>query len=114
GYREWHEYQVRRQRAATPTEASAAAQKGREGESSTAGRRASKLSYKDKREYEALPERIDNLESRIAELTELTGEPSFYQNDPDTIEKTLARLAASQQELEAAMERWMELEEQVS
>ena len=70
-----------------------------------------KLSYKDQRELDALPEKIENLEAKIAELGEVTGDPAFYQQDADKVSQVLDQLSNTQLELDACMERWMELAE---
>ncbi len=69
-----------------------------------------KLTYKEQRELESLPEKIEKLEAEqneiYAQLTDIT----FYQKDPKQIAKTKARLAAIETELQAANERWEYLE----
>ena len=69
-----------------------------------------KLSYKDQRELDALPAKIEALETEQAELQDQINDPSFYQGDATDIERTLARVAELEQELEQALERWMALE----
>ncbi len=69
-----------------------------------------KLSYKDARELESLPARIEALETRIAELTAQMNEPGFYQRDGAAIVAHSDGLAAAQAELDAAYARWSELE----
>lgn len=69
-----------------------------------------KLSYKDQRELDALPGLIDSLETRQGELEERVAQPDFYQGDHAEVQKALDDLAAIQGELEAAFERWSELE----
>ncbi len=61
-----------------------------------------RLSYKEKRELEALPEAIEKLETRIAEITAM---------DPVTSYAEYAKIPELQKELDAAVERWAELEE---
>ncbi len=61
-----------------------------------------RLSYKEKRELEALPEAIEKLETRIAEITAM---------DPVTSYAEYAKIPDLQKELDAAVERWAELEE---
>ncbi|TKA89460.1 ATP-binding cassette domain-containing protein [Guyparkeria sp. SB14A] len=73
-------------------------------------RKPKKLSYKDQRELDALPARIEALESEQAELQTAINDPTFYQGDAAEIEATLARVTELEGELEAALERWMELE----
>jgi ATP-binding cassette subfamily F protein uup len=70
-----------------------------------------KLSYKDARELELLPQRIEKLEARIAELGTAMQEPAFYQQDSARILASNAELAALQGELDAAYTRWQELDE---
>ncbi|QNP40605.1 ATP-binding cassette domain-containing protein [Lysobacter solisilvae (ex Woo and Kim 2020)] len=69
-----------------------------------------KLSYKDARELEQLPSRIESLESRVAELTAAMNEPAFYQRGSADIAAHNATLAAAQAELDAAYTRWAELD----
>ncbi|KRD39488.1 ABC transporter ATP-binding protein [Lysobacter sp. Root916] len=69
-----------------------------------------KLSYKETRELEQLPLRIEQLETRLAELTEQMNEPAFYQRDSAAINAHNATLAQAQAELDAAYARWSELD----
>ena len=69
-----------------------------------------KLSYKERRELEALPGRIEGLESERAEIHQAMATPSFYQQEPDEIARAGARLEALERELSLAYERWESLE----
>ncbi|MGO1071692.1 ATP-binding cassette domain-containing protein [Lysobacter sp. CA199] len=69
-----------------------------------------KLSYKDARELEQLPARIEQLETRVAELTAQMNEPAFYQRDSAAINAHNATLAKTQTELDHAYARWAELD----
>ena len=69
-----------------------------------------KLSYKDARELEQLPARIETLEARLAELTEQMNQPAFYQRDSAAINAHNAELAKTQAELDHAYARWAELD----
>jgi len=71
-----------------------------------------KLSYKEQRELEALPDKMEALEQRQAALEEAVAQPDFYQQEHSTVEQALADLALVQEELDAAFERWAELEDQ--
>ncbi|MFA7523297.1 MAG: ATP-binding cassette domain-containing protein [Halothiobacillaceae bacterium] len=75
-----------------------------------ASQSSKKLSYKDQRELDALPARIEALEAEQAKLQTVISDPAFYQSDPTEIERELARLTELEQETEQAVERWMELE----
>lgn len=70
-----------------------------------------KLSYKLQRELEALPQLIENLENEIAQIQESVNDPAFFQKSTDETQPVLQRLSDAEAELEAAFERWEELEE---
>ena len=70
---------------------------------------AKKLSYKDQRELDALPDPNEALEARQAELEAAISAPGFYDQDHATTSATLEELATLQSELEAAFARWEEL-----
>ncbi|MFC1695470.1 ATP-binding cassette domain-containing protein [Pseudomonadota bacterium] len=72
--------------------------------------RTAKLSYKDQRELNALPDLIGQLESRCAELENKISAPGFYQQDKEATEPVLESLADTRSSLEAAYARWQELE----
>jgi ATP-binding cassette subfamily F protein uup len=70
-----------------------------------------KLTFNESRELESLPERIASLESEQSRLQEETASPDFYKESADRIRAVLARIEAIAPELDAALARWMELEE---
>jgi len=76
-----------------------------------AGARRRKLSYNEQRELEALPSRIEALEAEAARLRQASESPEFYREGADRIREVLARIEAVAAELDAAMTRWVELEE---
>ena len=67
-----------------------------------------KLSFKDQRAYDALPEQIEALENELETLNTQVSDPDFYQT-PD-FQKTLDRMQACEDELEAAFAQWETLE----
>ncbi|HKJ75681.1 MAG TPA: ABC transporter ATP-binding protein, partial [Gammaproteobacteria bacterium] len=71
---------------------------------------AKKLGYKEQRELDALPQRIEDLESELQAVQTTMSDPGFYQGDADTIAATTARLQELEAELARAYERWDELE----
>ena len=73
-------------------------------------RKAVKLSYKLQRELDSLPATIESLEAQIADFEAQIADPGFYRQDAETVSQSLEALSARQAELDAAMERWMELE----
>lgn len=70
-----------------------------------------KMSYKESRELEALPDVIDELENTIDLLQAQVNEPDFFNQDSDKTKKILNQLAESESKLEAAFTRWQELDE---
>lgn len=76
-----------------------------------AARGSAKLSYKDQRELDGLPDEIDRLTTEIAGLDESLAAADFFQKDPKGFAAAADRLAACRQSLEQAEERWLELEE---
>ncbi|MDF5494498.1 ABC transporter ATP-binding protein [Vibrio parahaemolyticus] len=69
-----------------------------------------KLSYKLQRELEALPAKLEQLESDIETLQEQVNDPEFCAKPVEQTQPVLEQLAALEQELEIAFERWEELE----
>ena len=72
--------------------------------------RPRKLSFKERRELEELPRRIEELEAARQELHETMADPAFYRRDGGEIAEAKARLESLEQELAAAYERWEALE----
>ena len=70
---------------------------------------ASKLSYKDQRELDTLPEEIEALENVIASLESVVSAPDFYTQEHEAVQETLNKLNASHSALEKSMGRWTEL-----
>jgi ATP-binding cassette subfamily F protein uup len=69
-----------------------------------------KLGFKEQRELEALPGRIEALDAEIAALTAQIQDPAFYRQSAEAVTAANSRLAAAQAELEQAYARWTELE----
>tara|TARA_R110002049_G_scaffold45948_1_gene133681 strand:- start:57673 stop:59559 length:1887 start_codon:yes stop_codon:yes gene_type:complete len=70
-----------------------------------------KLSYKLQRELDELPALIETLESDIDYLQTQIAQPSFYDKDYNETRDVLDALANTQARLDAAMNRWAELEQ---
>ena len=69
-----------------------------------------KLSYKDQREYDALPELLETLEAELETLNEQMAQADFYQQGEEKVQATLKTLSEKETELEHAFERWEILE----
>jgi ATP-binding cassette subfamily F protein uup len=68
------------------------------------------MSYKEQREFDALPGRISALEDEQQLLKDEAASAEFYKAPADRIGAVLARIDVVQVELDAALERWIELE----
>jgi len=69
-----------------------------------------KLSYKEQRELEALPAKIEALEAEQAQVHRMMAGAEFYRQPSDKIAATMERLQALTNELEACYARWESLE----
>ena len=65
-----------------------------------------KLSYKEQRELDDLPRRIAVLEAEQKELAVFLAQPGSYTKEADRAMKAQTRIAAIDDEMLAAMERW--------
>ena len=72
--------------------------------------RKAKLSYKEQRELDALPDRIERLESEHAALLASISEPGFYDQAPDTVAQVMTAISAAENALDEALERLVALE----
>ena len=70
-----------------------------------------KLSYKEQRELEQLPQLLEELETKITVLQTEIADPAFFQQAHDITDAKLKALADTEAELETAFLRWEELEE---
>ena len=70
-----------------------------------------KLSYKEQRELEQLPQLLEELETKITALQAEIADPAFFQQAHDITDAKLKVLADTEDELETAFLRWEELEE---
>ncbi|MCR9233486.1 MAG: ATP-binding cassette domain-containing protein [bacterium] len=72
-----------------------------------------KLSYKEERELEQIPQQIEELEQEQTELQSAMSDPDFFKQSSDIITDASNRLQTIQSELERLLERWEELESRV-
>jgi ATP-binding cassette subfamily F protein uup len=111
GYDDWL-----RQRPSCEQEQGKGVQKKNSGAQSRASgekpSKKNKLSYKDKRELELLPERIAELEAEQEALQQKMGAPDFYQQPDGEATRITGRVEQLNSELEQAYARWEELAEQ--
>ena len=72
-----------------------------------------KLSYKDQRDYELLPKRIEGLEAGIARDEAKLADPDLYAKDPAQFDRLMKAIEKARDEKDEAEMRWLELAEQV-
>jgi ATP-binding cassette subfamily F protein uup len=107
GYSDW----LRQRPTAAAAVAAAAAKPGLSREQSApvaAPKR--KLSFKEQRELEQLPARIEQLETGIAAHAEAMNAPDYFKQDSAAITRANEAVATLQAELETAYSRWSELD----
>lgn len=75
--------------------------------------KATKLSYKDQRDYDLLPRRIEEIEAQIAKDEAALADPDLYARDPGKFAALSDGIGKLREEKEAAEMRWLELAEQV-
>ena len=73
-------------------------------------KRTLKLSYKDQRELDDLPGRLEELEGEKNGILERMADQAFYRQDGSEIASTRERLKILESELEQTYRRWEELE----
>ncbi len=69
-----------------------------------------KLSFKEQKEIETLPKRIEELDAEHQQIIAAMADPAFYRDSGDKVTATKARLDALEKELAEAYKRWDELE----
>jgi ATP-binding cassette subfamily F protein uup len=108
GYEEWARVLSLREasRAAPEPERDKPARR----ESPGRAQRPARLSFKEAKELEALPARIEALEREQAELGGRLADPGLYRADAQEAKRVKARYPEIENELLQALERWTELE----
>ena len=104
GYDDWL-----RQRTREALEKRAVSKAGEKSAQKTKSK-PNKLSYKDQRELDGLPQRIEQLDAELAELHTAMADPDFYRQDGAAQAEASNRLQQLQLELEQAYARWELLE----
>ncbi len=75
--------------------------------------KAVKLSYKDQRDYDILPDHIAALEEQIAKAETALSDPNLYSSDPARFAILTQEIDQKRGEKERAEERWLDLAMQV-
>jgi len=104
GYDDWL-----RQRAQQQVKTEAVASKSEKQKPKTQS--AKKLSYKDQRELDELPKKIEALDTELAQVQKSLADPKLYQKEPGKVAELNARMVEVEAELAKIYKRWQELEE---
>jgi ATP-binding cassette subfamily F protein uup len=73
-------------------------------------RKLRKLSFKEQKELETLPKRIEDLETEQQQIQATMADPNFYRENGKKVTAYKARLEIVERELAAVYARWDELE----
>ncbi|MEM6795404.1 MAG: ATP-binding cassette domain-containing protein [Acidobacteriota bacterium] len=112
GYEDWLLQRPQPEAPPKPKKKAAPAKPAAAASESPGDAKPRKLSYREKKDLEALPARIEALEEEQGALHERLADPEIYRRDGGgEVQEAQARLAAVDSELETAYERWAELEE---
>ena len=111
GYQDWSDYQVkRRAEEAVQPAAKRVAQNVSPSAPKLKADGSRKLSYKESRELDELPERIATLELEQKTINLRLEDPTLYQSDPQEVQRISSRLPEIDDELMVLLERWEALE----
>ena len=72
---------------------------------------SAKLTYKDQRDLDLLPKRVEELEAAIARDEEALADPALYTRNPDKFAALTKAIEKARNDKDAAEERWLELAE---
>jgi ATP-binding cassette subfamily F protein uup len=109
GYDDWYRYK-QQQAANLAAEKTRAASAPAPAKPAAAKPAANRLSFKENRELEELPGRIEQLEKEQAEINVSLASPDLYRENPEQVKTLQARLDELASAIDAAMQRWEELE----
>ncbi len=70
----------------------------------------SRLSYKDQRLYEVLPQEIEELENEIAKTEQKLSDPNLYTTNPDEFYRLTETLATLKQSKDEKETKWLEID----
>ena len=105
GYQDWLR-QTKPTVAQTPTTSAKAT---KDNANKDKPKQPKKLSYKDQKEAEELPKKIETLEKEQSDLLQITTSADFYQQPQEKITIAMDKLKKLEQDLEVAYRRWEEL-----
>lgn len=105
GYQDWQDYQKKVQKEIEEKKVTEV-----KSTTSSVSEKPRKLLNREKKEHEELPLQIEKMEAEHQTLSEKLWDPELYQKDPLGVDKTKARIAELEAEIEKAYQRWNELD----
>jgi ATP-binding cassette subfamily F protein uup len=109
GYSDWAAWHAGQTKTTEKSVAAKSPAKPTETPAAT-GSRTAKLSYKEQQALNALPGKIEALETEQAALLEKLNDPTIFATDPSAGQTIASRLAAIEEELLVLLESWEALE----
>lgn len=112
GYDDYERYRLRQQEQAEASRASVA--KTPTAVDTKPQKKSTKLTFKEQRELEQLPERISQAEASQADLHTQMSSSDFFKQPPDAIKQVSQKLADLEEQLTQMYARWEELESRLA
>lgn len=119
GYDNWQETIRRRRKAAIKESSSSNKDSSKKstssanqsnGNATAVAKETRKLSFKEQKELDTLPAKIEKIEADIAALHEEMAKPEFYKQSPGEIAEQQSRLSKMERDLATAYDKWETLE----
>jgi len=110
GYDDWRRFQAARAAEAATAKSRPASAAPKAAAARTEAGQPGRLSFKEAKELEALPEQIEVLEQEQQEITGQLTDATLYREQPEQVKRLQARLAEIEASIETALARWEELE----
>jgi len=108
GYSDWH--RMRRVPHGEAGEAPKARTRSREPRRKIESQRRARLSFKEQRELELLPQKVVELEREQTDITRELADPVIYREQPDRVKTLQQRFVELEEELMRCLARWEALE----
>lgn len=104
------EREAKRQEAKKRAQEAEQAEKAKKSKASASVKQSKKLSYMAQRELDELPALVEQLEAQVEQLQSKVNDPEFFKQSQEDTQKILNQLSDTESKLEAAYDRWEELE----
>jgi ATP-binding cassette subfamily F protein uup len=111
GYDDWVRKRYEAVRSPAKAGAQGAAKTARDRTPAPRPSPGNKLSYKDQRDYDRLPNEIERLQGVVAADEAALSDPDLYNRDPKRFAELTERIARHRADIEAAELRWLEVAE---